>query len=497
MVLRRPKIVLLTIIGIIALVLAGYSPIKVQADTNPVDLKLGGEGTTGWNITSIKPGDSGTKTVDLLNAGRLDGFVTIWVSNLVSIGTTGSSKITDYLLLSVSGQGLGSNLSFPVTMTTFPQSSSGSDYVRVNPLGAGETTTLVWKWELPYQTGNDVQGKGISFTINYLLEGIPPGLVEPEVKTPPVPPQELQFALEGKTNGIKVDTGGTVQETVTLTAAAGDFVIDINKGTRITGPDGMVLERVELGAVGEATEQPRIEELVDVPKNTVALSPVYEITGYRDGMKVSHVNFDPYIVITINYDPGNLPENALPPFIVNFSQGGSLMRLEPPPDALFELGKAKGVAYHASYFAVMTEVAPPPPPLPAHFKVSNLAINPAQARLGQSVSISVDIANDGAVTGSYELYLVIDGIVRAVKGITVEPQSIVTLRFEISNLAAGEHQIKVSGLTGKFRVTNMVIEPAESQVNWLLIDLGVAAIAVLGLLVTYLVVRRSQQRYLR
>lgn len=173
------------------------------------------------------------------------------------------------------------------------------------------------------------------------------------------------------------------------------------------------------------------------------------------------------------------------------------MRLEPPPDALFELGKAKGVAYHASYFAVMTEVAPPPPPLPAHFKVSNLAINPAQARLGQSVSISVDIANDGAVTGSYELYLVIDGIVRAVKGITVEPQSIVTLRFEISNLAAGEHQIKVSGLTGKFRVTNMVIEPAESQVNWLLIDLGVAAIAVLGLLVTYLVVRRSQQRYLR
>lgn len=486
------------------LVLVAYPPANVRADTPPIDLKLGGGGATSWNVTNIKPGDSGNKTVTLLNAGTLDGFVTIWISDIVSVNTTGPAKFADYLLLNATCQGLETNLSLPVAMKNFPQSPSGFYYVRVNPLRAGDTATLIWKWELPYQTGNDIQGTGISFTINYLLQEPPPppppspspsqpggpGEVAEIIEIPSPPPQVLQWTILDKEGRIKAGADGTVQEAAKLTDTAGNIVIDISQGTRITGVGEMSLERVELTLVKEA-----IGELTAVPANMVLLSPVYKITGYSNGTEVPSINFDPNIIITINYDTGKLPENAFSPFIVNFTRDSSLTRLESPPDAVFELGRAKGVVYHTSYFAVMTEVASPPP-LPAKFVVSNLAISPGQARLGQPVHISIDVANDGAVAGNSQLYLVIDGIVREIKEITVEPGSIVTAEFEVSNLAAGKHNVKIAGLTGEFQIIRTVVLPSGSQVNWSSIDMSVAAIILLALLVAFFVVRRSQRERL-
>ncbi len=44
-------------------------------------------------------------------------------------------------------------------------------------------------------------------------------------------------------------------------------------------------------------------------------------------------------------------------------------------------------------------VAPPP----AEFQVSNLVITPSECYLGDSVNVSVDVANIGGVAGTYEL----------------------------------------------------------------------------------------------
>ena len=62
----------------------GFSSATANADPNPVDLELGGAGATPWNITDIQPSDSGTRTVELRNIGSRHGFVTIWVSGIVS-----------------------------------------------------------------------------------------------------------------------------------------------------------------------------------------------------------------------------------------------------------------------------------------------------------------------------------------------------------------------------------------------------------------------------
>lgn len=471
----------------------------VQAAPNPIDLVLGGEGATSWDVTNIKPGDSGTKTVTLHNAGTVDGYVSIWVSDIVSINATTPGDFADHLMLNISVNDLATNLSLPVRIRDFPPSASSSYYVRINNLSAGATSTLLWNWELPSQTGNDIQGKGVSFSINYMLAEFPPpqtggGATPPQLAVLPPPERVLGTLIGDKISEIKLGGGGEVLEDIRLADSTGNFVFFLNKGVKISGLDGIKLDRIDFNTVEKTiTEKQRIEELVDLPENMVVLSPTYRITGTSAGKEVSSIIFDPRVIITINYNPKDLPENALPPFVVNFTEGGKIVHLEAPPDSVFELGKAKCVATHASYFAVLAELAPPPQPLPAYFKASGLKINPIQVRPGRPVSISVDITNDGDVAGTYELYLVIDGIIRSVKEVSIEPRSTTTVKFEASNLAAGEHQVKIAGLNGKFQVTSMAVVPEREPVDWLLLDLSVVGLIVVGLLLTYLVVRRSRQ----
>lgn len=645
--IKRWLISLITVIGIIAPVLAGSAPIEVRADTSPLDLNLGGEGATSWNVTNVKPGDSGTKMVTLHNAGSNNGFVTIWVSAIVSSegtspefqteNTTEPGDLIDSLKLSLSGNGTGTNLNLPAVISNLPQSALDPKYIEVIPLKTGSTVNLVWAWELPPQTGNKAQGDGVSFTINYLLqeckitdvsgvvtgtgvftenvtansvsgngevaiekdttgltesgdpineiwiiaidkepvtlspekatlaiqyEAGPPGTtfdqpvtltlaynpdtlptearegdlviaqldentnswveiigsnvntVNNTVSVPvshfsryavisqiPVPPPQgrpalgfppsspaprtLQVGLgDGKTSVVEITADGTLKKSISLTDSSGNFILTLNKGTRVTGSDNKALSRLELTIC---------EEQLVLPDNMVAISPVYKMVGYTQNMEVSHINFEPSAIITILYNPKNIPENAFTPFIANYTDVSSFDRLEPPPDSVFKTGKAEGVAHHASYFAVLAEVAPAPLPLPASFKVSNLKVNPLWARLGQPVSISVDIANEGDLTGSYELYLLIDGVVRAVKEVTIEPQSVMSLEFKVSNMAAGRHQIKVCELTGEFMIFSAAILPEIPLVDWPRIDLSVAAVLAASLLALYLVIRRSHQ----
>jgi len=234
------------------------------------------------------------------------------------------------------------------------------------------------------------------------------------------------------------------------------------------------------------------EESIVVPDDIVILSPVYKLTGYTRGMEATGINFDPFAMLTIRYDPRDLPENAFLPFIATYTDDEGLVRLQPPPDSTVGIGEAKALIYHASLFVVATEVAPPPPPLPARFEASNLTINPQQAQLGQPVTISLTITNEGAIEGSFELHLIIDGIVRMVTEITLAGKGSETLTFEVSNLAVGKHQVKIAGLTEQFRIVMTTTPPTEGGVNWLLIDMSVGAALVIGALVLYLTTRRSR-----
>ncbi|MFC2041502.1 hypothetical protein ACFLTY_04195 [Chloroflexota bacterium] len=644
--------------AVMGLALVGFFPATAQADDKPVDLVLGGEGATSWNFTNIKPTDNGTKMVELRNVGTRPGFVTIWVSDIDSSeginpesetgNTAEPGELNNYLLLNLSGN-LTKGLKLPTTLNNLPRSVSDPKFIELIPLKAGNAANLTWKWQLPAQTGNDVQGDSISFTINYLLqefeitdlsgvvtangtftdnvtvkstsgkakvaiaanttgktvEEAPPlemwlidigkepsapsadtttigsqydagphgtifdrpvtitltydpadmpdrageedlaiawwdeeagtwvelagsaidtlnntisvpvthfsryTIISP-VPPPPPPPsgggsppprpqpskppvveeaekekEEVGAVLEtnmlGDERGVKTEADGTLLEPLTLSDPEGRFVIEVDSGSKITSDNGTPLTRLELSV---------FEESITFPGDIVILSPIYRVTGYINEVEVPRINFHPPASLTILYDPKDLPENVFPPFVAYYTVEQGLVPIGPPPGSTVEIGKARAQISTASLFVVAAKLVPPPPPLPPKFEVSNLTINPKQGKLGQPVIISLEIANDGEIAGSYQLQLKIDGIVRVIKEITIAAKSRETVSFEVSNLPVGVHRVEVAGLSGNLRIVSTVVIPLKPGVDWLMLDLTIGGGVFAGLLALYLFRRK-------
>ena len=284
-----------------------------------------------------------------------------------------------------------------------------------------------------------------------------------------------------------VETGedGRLEDAVILGDPDGDFFIKLEAGTKVTGTGGIPLSRLELEIV---------EKYIALPDDTVALSPVYRLTGYAADGRETGVLFDPAAVLTLKYNAGDIPENSYLPFLIRYSDQDGITYLTIPYGAVIEPGEAQAFIDSDGYFLVVTEVAPPPPPLPASFVASDLLISPSEVLEGNPVRISVTITNEGALSGSHELYLVIDGIVRATQEVTLGSKSSETLTFELSNLGAGSHQVKIAGLTGTIRVTLPPTEPLTAGVNWLALDLGVGAAVIAGLIAWFFFMRRTRRR---
>ena len=75
-------------------------------------------------------------------------------------------------------------------------------------------------------------------------------------------------------------------------------------------------------------------------------------------------------------------------------------------------------------FAILAE-------LTAVFDVSDLAITPTEATEGESLTIVVKVANSGGATGNYQLKLKIDGVVKAVREIALDPGASQTIDFTV------------------------------------------------------------------
>ncbi|MFC1986110.1 hypothetical protein ACFLWC_03860, partial [Chloroflexota bacterium] len=265
---------------VVGLALTGFSPATVQADDgNPVDLELGSEGAIPWNITNIQPTDSGNKTVVLHNAGSKAGFVTIWLSDIVSSeginpesetgNTAEPGELADYLLFGISSNRSSTNLKLPITINKLPQSVSDPKYIEVIPLKANDTVDLQWKWLLPAQAGNDAQGDGISFTINYLLR---------------------EFEITNVSNVVTAN--GTFTKDVTAAPAGTRGKIVINKGT--TGKTKQSQPLSEIWII-EADKKPSATK---TNKTTIGLQ--YEAGPHG-------TTFDRPVTITLTYDPKDIP----------------------------------------------------------------------------------------------------------------------------------------------------------------------------------------------
>ena len=267
---------------VVGLSLLGFLPSTAQAQTNPVDLELGGAGATSWNIFNVRPTDSGTKTVELRNVGSQDGFITIWISDIFNSeglnpesetgDTAEPGELDDYLLFNLSADGLCSNLNLPTKIGNLPHNVLGPDFIEIIPLKAGETVNLQWTWELPAGTGNAAQGDSISFTINYLL-------------------RECSITDVSSV----VSANGTFTETVTAESETGKGKITIAQDTVGQTEAGDPVSEIWLIEIDRKPPSP--------PPNT-AIIALYD--AGPDG-----TTFDPPVTITLHYnDPDDIPDGA-------------------------------------------------------------------------------------------------------------------------------------------------------------------------------------------
>jgi hypothetical protein len=441
---------------ILGLALIGSCPTPVQAQS-PVDLELGGGGATSWHIDNIKPGDSGTRTVKLHNAGSRYGAVTVWISDIEEADYGGDGvALDDYLLFNLSCERLSSNITLPATIHALPQSAADTNFIKINQLYAGETITLVWEWEFP-ETGepqNDAQGDNLSFTINYLLEELPSGTDGGGGVTPSY--QELKIDILGKLTVAKVSSSGEFLISCIATDPDNKNSLEFTRGTKVTCVSGKVPKRIEMRLCEDSPPPPDGMEMI---------GPAYELTGYISDSVTCSLIFDKPVEFTLSYEPDWLPENTSLIVLTYYEAEHGWTELEPAYSGVAQGDKVTVLINHASIFAILAKIMPSPSLTPAEFELSELTINPAQTEVGEPVTISALVQNTGELEGSYTLTLKINGMIEQSQEITLAAGESKQVSFTVIKDDPGIYAIAIDALTGEFIVLTMVplpLAPAPS-----------------------------------
>ena len=93
----------------------------------------------------------------------------------------------------------------------------------------------------------------------------------------------------------------------------------------------------------------------------------------------------------------------------------------------------------------------------AAFTSSGLNIDPSSVDLGGTLTISVEVTNTGAKSGTHTVALKIDGEVEDEKTVTVNPDETETVTFSLAGSQLGTFSVEIDGLSGSYTVT----EPEE------------------------------------
>ncbi|OGN97576.1 MAG: hypothetical protein A2Y89_02765 [Chloroflexi bacterium RBG_13_51_18] len=88
----------------------------------------------------------------------------------------------------------------------------------------------------------------------------------------------------------------------------------------------------------------------------------------------------------------------------------------------------------------------------AAFAVSNLVISPAEDGSIGTVTISVDVANNGDSAGEYTLILIINDEIVTSKSVTLVAGGMKTVTFTVTGQAAGHYNVDLNGLTKDYEV---------------------------------------------
>jgi hypothetical protein len=149
------------------------------------------------------------------------------------------------------------------------------------------------------------------------------------------------------------------------------------------------------------------------------------------------------------------------------------------------------------------------------FLTENLVISPLEATTEESVKISVQVTNTGGMQDSYQLNLLINGIIEQINAVTLDAGISETVIFLVSKDIAGDYTVEINGQTGQFTVLSDSVQTAidseissspsktdsaseipttHSETNWILIGGIVWLVIVAGVIITFLVIMLTRLR---
>ncbi|MCK4723781.1 MAG: hypothetical protein KAT75_10770, partial [Dehalococcoidia bacterium] len=301
----------------------------------------------------------------------------------------------------------------------------------------------------------------------------------------------IDISMPGQLTMVKITKDGTFLEPYAASDPAGNLSLVIDSGTKVTCEGEEIPEKLDIRLA---------EELPPVPEGIAILGSVYDLTAYASGGEAKTVTFDPPATLFINYDPENLPENALSVFIAYYDPEEGWIQIEPPSGFVAEVGKGAAQVSHFTPFAIMADL--PPPPGPARFELRTLDIYPKDLSVGESINIYGQLINIGGLSGEYVVTVKIGGMLETSQVIRLAPRQSQEIGFTLNPCKPGIYQVEIGDLRGSFTVEGIPAptptppSPApEAEAvgySWLIIVLSVAAVVVLTF--TTVTVRRRLQR---
>ena len=141
-----------------------------------------------------------------------------------------------------------------------------------------------------------------------------------------------------------------------------------------------------------------------------------------------------------------------------------------------------------------TVTAPPVivPPKPADIFTSNLSVTPSRVEPGDTVTISVRVANRGGQEGTYLVELKIDGVVVETERVTLAAGAGETVTFTTSEDMGGIYTVDIDDLSASFTVVKPEIEEDDVRTNWALTGGIIGGVVVIAIVVGILLWRRRR-----
>jgi len=275
-----------------------------------------------------------------------------------------------------------------------------------------------------------------------------------------------------ETSKWRISYSGKLLETVNITSNEGEIAIYIPKNTFCLDEKGKRLK----------------ESAIKVEQEIPELSEDYLLLGKAYNFSPSGATFDPYLKLTLAYEEDAISEGVTEGdlYIAYYNTDWV------PLNSIIDIERNR-ISADVTHFALFAIMAKSPPPLPAEFIVSNLAINHAKVKPGDEVTITIDVKNIGGMEGSYAIGLLINNVLEETKRVILAPKAVTTVSFAVIKDKPGIYSVDVNSLTRSFQVMEVMAPPAAAVVSWAVLGIIIGAILIIiAAIVSVILVRRRR-----